>query len=280
MASQHPFYLNPRQPLQGHTHTETWEPPYTFHLQGATCQPLESILPLQQYQAQQAHHQHRALVAQSPITHSTQSTSPLSFDSSPDQYSNMEGLGLDYDILNNLSYLDDFGYDGNLSSFEYDSYGDSVLFPSDESFIQPPFTDADLFPALEAPSPAESLSPLPAHKHRCQFGDCTESFARPCELRRHEYKHTKPFQCPQCSRPFAEKRRCIQHVQAVHGLATDKDKAKCHLCQYSHVRPDAVKRHLKLRHGVGEKSEGSPSTVGSGEQSDGESRPGKRRRAR
>ncbi|OAL24636.1 hypothetical protein AYO22_05425 [Fonsecaea multimorphosa] len=277
MAPHHPFYMNSHQP-QGHTHTETWEPPYSFYLQGATCQPLESTLPLPQYQAQQQHHLQRALAAQSPTTQSTQSTPALSFDSSPNQYSDMEGLGLDYDILNNLSYLDDFDYDSNLVSFENDSYRDSVLFPSEESFILPPFTDANLFPALDSQSPPDGPVLLPTHKHRCQFGDCTESFARPCELKRHEYKHTKPFICPQCGRPFAEKRRCIQHVQAVHGLATDEEKVKCHLCKYSHVRPDAVKRHLKLKHGVGEKSEGSPSTVGSGEQSDGESRPGKRRK--
>ncbi|KIW29593.1 uncharacterized protein PV07_05399 [Cladophialophora immunda] len=276
MASQNPFYMNPPQP-QGHTHTETWEPPYSFCLQGATCQPLESTLTPHHYQAQQAHYLQRALEAQSPTTHTTQSTPSLSFDSSPDQYSDMEGSGLDYDILNNLSYLDNFEYGSLLDGLGCDSFSDPILFTSDESFIQPPFTDAALFPPLD-PSPPASLAPLPIHKHRCQFEGCAESFARPCELRRHEYKHTKPFKCPQCSRPFAEKRRCIQHVQAVHGLATDEDKVKCHLCRYSAVRPDAVKRHLRLKHGVGEKSEGSPCTSGSEDQSDGETGPGKRRK--
>ncbi|KIW80144.1 hypothetical protein Z517_06759 [Fonsecaea pedrosoi CBS 271.37] len=266
MAPFDPSCMNPDL-HQGHTHTEFWDPSYIFSLQGATCQPLESTLPLQQYQAQQAHHLQKASVAQSPTTYTAQSTPSLSFDISPDPSSDMEGMKLDYDILNNLSYLD---------NFEYDSYNDFSLFSSDESFIQPPFTDADLFPALDLQSSPLSIVPLPTYKYRCHFGDCTESFARPCELRRHEYKHTKPFKCPHCSRPFAEKRRCIQHVQAVHGLATDEDKVKCHLCKYSHVRPDAVKRHLRLKHGIRENSEWSPSTVGSVVQSDCEPRPEER----
>ncbi|EXJ76424.1 uncharacterized protein A1O5_00932 [Cladophialophora psammophila CBS 110553] len=195
----------------------------------------------------------------------------------------MGGSALDFDILNNLSYLDDFecnsygDFDYNsYGGVEYETYDDVVLFPTDQSFIQPPFTNVHMFPALDSLSPPDNLGPLPQHKYRC--ADCTESFARRCELTRHEFKHTKPFQCPQCGRPFAEKRRCIQHVQAVHGLATEEDKVKCHLCKYAHVRPDAVKRHMRLKHGVGEKSECSPFTIGSGEQSDAEDRPRKRRK--
>ncbi|OAL38522.1 hypothetical protein AYO20_02171 [Fonsecaea nubica] len=148
MAPYDPSCMNPDH-HQGQTHTEFWDPSYIFSLQGATCQPLESTLPLQHYQAQQVHHLQQASVAQSPTTHTTQSTPSLSFDTSPDPSSDMEGMELDYDILNNLSYLD---------NFEYDSYNDFSLFSSDESFIKPPFTDADLFPALD-------LQASPSHLH-------------------------------------------------------------------------------------------------------------------
>jgi len=166
----------------------------------------------------------------------------------------MSSFELDYDILNNPNNLDDF----NLTDY----YNDFTLFATSESFIDLPFTEANLFPSLESidsfDGPANAAPPT--NKFFCQFAGCTESFVRQCELTRHEYKHTRPFQCRCCGRPFAEKRRCVQHEQSVHGLATDKDKTKCHLCHYAHVRPDAVKRHLRLRHGVGVKDESSPST--------------------
>jgi hypothetical protein len=196
---------------------------------------------------------------------------PLAYDSSPDQqYSDVASLELDYDILNNPSYLADF----NLSGY----YDDFTLLPTDESFIQSPFANASFFPTLDSyNSPHEAAAASPqAQKFCCQFAGCTESFARRCELTRHEYKHTKPFKCPHCGRAFAEKRRCVQHIQSVHGLATENDKTRCHVCGYDAVRPDAVKRHLRLRHGIGTKSERSSPTT-SAEQSDGPS--GRRRRS-
>lgn len=186
----------------------------------------------------------------SPTMQFTQSPPPLAFDSSPDQpYPDMEGFDLDHDILNNLNYLDDF---------DFADYDDFDLFPTSESLIQSPFTNASLFPTLDSYNSPESIGTPQTHKYRCQYEDCTKSFPRQCELTRHEYKHTRPFICPHCSRAFAEKRRCVQHVQSVHDLATDKDKTKCHLCKYAHVRPDAVKRHLRLKHRIGVKSDSSP----------------------
>ena len=180
-----------------------------------------------------------------------QPPSILTFNSSPGQqfFPNTENFGLDYDILNNPTYLNDFDLAGY--------YNDFTLFPTNENFPQSPFTNA--FPSVDSYDP--SGSPVaPLHEFECQFPGCTESFPRQCELTRHEYKHTKPFSCPHCGRAFAEKRRCLQHVQSVHGFATEKDKTQCHLCKYAHVRPDAVKRHLRLKHGVGARAGSSPST--------------------
>jgi len=177
-----------------------------------------------------------------------------SANSSEQSSSSMNNVELDYDILNNPTNLEDFNFT--------DYYNDFTLFATSESFIDSPFTDANFYPSLDSfdlsQPPDEAAPPMP--KYSCLYAGCTESFARQCELTRHEYKHTRPFQCQHCGRAFAEKRRCIQHEQSVHGLATDTDKTKCHLCHYAHVRPDAVKRHLRLKHGVGVKAGSSPST--------------------
>jgi hypothetical protein len=185
------------------------------------------------------------------------------FDSPNSSYrlSTTCSLDLDYDILTNPKHLDNF----NLTDY----YNDFTLFATTETFIDSPFSDLALYPSLESlntsplPPPAPSPQPSPAPpRYFCIFANCTESFARQCELTRHEFKHTQPFVCRLCARPFAEKRRCLQHEQTVHGLATDTDKTKCSLCSYSHVRPDAVKRHLKLKHGAGSPSSGSSSGEG------------------
>ena len=217
--------------------------------QGATCQPLGNAptLQLQYYQHQQPHHTPGAFVALSPAMQITQSPPPLAFDSSPDkEYTAMEGFELDYDILNNLNYLE---------SLNFADYNDFDLLPAAESLIQPPFTDASFFPSLDKYDTPTGETTTPVQRVFCQHGDCIQSFSRPSELTRHEYKHTRPFKCPHCGRAFAEKRRCVQHIRSVHDLATDKDKTKCHMCKYAHVRPDAVKRHLRLKHRIGSKSD-------------------------
>ena len=275
------------------------------HNQGATCQPLETTTPSQYYHQSAADFLPGPSWAPNPTTMQAFTSTPpvLVYDSSPDlleQFSDMEGFGLDYDILNNPTYLNDFDlieyYNdfGGLTDYNYDF----TLLPANESFLQSPFTNDSLFPTLPSYDPLEGLAPAdtnvnpfpalpsydspasasadtpPAHRFQCAFGDCTESFPRQCELTRHEYKHTRPFKCPHCGRAFAEKRRCVQHVQSVHDLATENDKTKCQLCKYAHVRPDAVKRHLRLKHGVGMKAKDSPASSVSGESSQG---PGRRK---
>jgi len=148
---------------------------------------------------------------------------------------------LDDDILNNMSYLDDFDFDIDFNS-------DFDLYPANNNINLYDLPDLPFFPDLDLES--SGPSPLPSHRHHCPH--CPESFRRRCELTRHLLRHTQPFKCTQsgCGAAFAEKRRCTQHEKAVHGLATDKDLRKCHLCGYTSIRPDAVKRHVRLKHGV------------------------------
>jgi len=251
------------------------QPPSKSLFQGPilSVDPCRHLTDAPPYQQQHQHHSPGDSVSPRPETMFTQSPSNPSFDPSSGHYTEMEGSSLDYDILNNLNYLDnlDFG-------FGYPS--DFVLFPAEETFIQDNFTDATLFPDLDdlLPYSSPDVSPPPTHKYQCEY--CSESFPRRCELTRHLLKHTTPFKCtqPGCPAAFAEKRRCIQHIKAVHGLATDKDLRKCHLCGYSSIRPDAVKRHLRLKHGS--KSESSPSTVSSEQSGEdgGRGKEGRRRR--
>jgi hypothetical protein len=208
---------------------------------------------------------------------SMQSTPPLIYDSSPEQYG-AKGFDMDWDILNNTSYASGINYadyqdfplvpdysHGALPRSNYPGadqvYIDNALpelNPNDDFLAPTPEDNNNLFHDLNfittPPEDDEVLEPATnndnANKFTCQHAGCTESFTRQCDLTRHELKHTKPFQCQHCGREFAEKRRCIQHIQSVHGIATEKDKTKCYLCQYASIRPDAVKRHLKLKHGV------------------------------
>lgn len=138
--------------------------------------------------------------------------------------------------------------------------------------------NASMFPSQDTFDSPGDVATAPGHKLRCQFGPCPESFALQCDLTQHEFKHTRPFKCPHRGQDFAEKRRCIQHVKAVHNLATEKDKTWCHLCDFASVRPDAVKRHLRLRHRVGANADSSPSAASERSEQRGGQRKGRNER--
>ncbi|KAI1625323.1 hypothetical protein EDD37DRAFT_649647 [Exophiala viscosa] len=173
----------------------------------------------------------------------------------------MAHSNLDHDILNNTAYLDDFDF---TSDFD--------LYPAADNVSLANLPDLNFFPEYDfnPQSPTQPTPCSPTHRFRCK--DCPESFRRRCELNRHVLKHTMPFKCTRgCGAAFAEKRRCSQHEKAAHGLATEKDRKKCHLCDYASLRPDAVKRHYKLKHGmeISFRSRGSPATTESSTGSDG-----------
>ncbi|KAK7888052.1 hypothetical protein LTR67_009447 [Exophiala xenobiotica] len=160
----------------------------------------------------------------------------------------MASSHLDYDILNNMDYVDDI------------EFSDFTLFPTSNDVDLDQLPDLNFFPHFDF-NPKSSCLPIPCsasstshessnNKHRCTR--CSESFKRRCDLNRHLLKHTTPYKCSQsgCGAAFAENRRRKQHEKSVHGLATDEDLRKCAHCDYASIRPDAVRRHLKLKHGV------------------------------
>ncbi|KIW41456.1 uncharacterized protein PV06_07013 [Exophiala oligosperma] len=156
----------------------------------------------------------------------------------------MTNSDLDYDILNNMNYLDDVNFD------------DFVLYPTndidlDDSVVSRFFPEFDFNPQSSfSPTPCSPKSHTSVQKYRCT--DCSESFRRRCDLNRHRLKHDTPFRCSQdgCGVAFSEKRRCKQHEKREHGLLTEDDMKKCHVCGYTSIRPDSVKRHMRLRHGI------------------------------
>lgn len=166
---------------------------------------------------------------------------------------------LDYDILNNMEYVDNI------------DFSDFTLLPTSNDVDIDHLPDLNFFPDFDF-NPQSPCLPTPCstssressnNKYRCTR--CSESFKRRCDLNRHLLKHTTPFKCsrPGCGAAFAENRRCKQHEKAVHGLATDEDLRKCQYCDYASIRPDAVRRHLKLKHSVNVsfRSRSSPTTT-------------------
>jgi len=176
--------------------------------------------------------------------HQIPQTSPFSTtysDASLDmafQSSASPRVELDWEILNNPSYLD-----------EYDFNHDFTLFPVDTPMMD--YDTTQFFPELDNYlSTTPSLSPAQAG-HQCGF--CSAAFEKRHELNRHMLKHTKPYSCtiPGCDASFAEKRGCDRHMKSRHSpSAKSKDAVKCRFCKYSSTRADAVQRHLRTQHGV------------------------------
>lgn len=160
--------------------------------------------------------------------HSNASSELASKNSTPPR------VELDWEILNNPSYLDAYDFDH-----------DFTLFP-----VETPMIDYDgmhLYPELDnyLPSPPDPSSSQVGH----QCGYCSAFFDKRHELNRHLLKHTKPYSCtvPGCDASFAEKRGCDRHMRSRH---SPKDAVKCRFCKYSSTRADAVQRHLRTEHGV------------------------------
>lgn len=184
-----------------------------------------------------AHRNHYGCVATAPHQKNP-TTSPYSSSLSntssglASQGSTPTRVELDWEILNNPSYLD-----------EYDFNGDFTLFPVDTPVDS--YDGMDFFPHLDnLPSTTESFSDS---RHQC--GYCSMAFEKRHELNRHLLKHTKPYACivPGCDASFAEKRGCDRHMKSRHSA---KDSIKCRFCKYSSTRADAVQRHLRTQHGV------------------------------
>ncbi|KEF63295.1 uncharacterized protein A1O9_01272 [Exophiala aquamarina CBS 119918] len=185
--------------------------------------------------AQQNHHgcvvsaPHQKKPTTSPYSSTFSNASPelASLESTPRR------VELDWEILNNPSYLDDYDFDGDFTLFPVDTPMDT-------------YDGMDFFPQLDNIPNTTELS-FSDSRHQCGF--CSTGFEKRHELNRHLLKHTKPYACtvPGCDASFAEKRGCDRHMKSRHSA---KDSIKCRFCKYSSTRADAVQRHLRTQHGV------------------------------
>lgn len=196
------------------------------------------------------------------FTESRSSTGVTSSSSFPAGHQSHVG-DLDYEILNDVSGLEDFDFNSDWVLFQAPidlNYSPQSLF-SDAPVASSTFSNntgalnqwLNLSPSeplfVHAPDDeALSLDPHVAH-HTCEF--CQEGFQKRHELNRHVLKHTKPYSCiiPACGASFAEKRGCERHMKARHNVE-NPNSTKCRFCSYNSTRSDAVQRHLRTRHGV------------------------------
>jgi len=97
----------------------------------------------------------------------------------------------------------------------------------------------------------------------CQFVDpqgitCqnTDTFRRPCDLKKHYKNHTKPKPCDYCKQSFAEPKELHRHMWAKHeddarALGTPGgNRIPCGFpgCEYKSRRNDNVRRHRETVH--------------------------------
>jgi uncharacterized C2H2 Zn-finger protein len=66
-----------------------------------------------------------------------------------------------------------------------------------------------------------------SNAHKCEFPGCDSAFARPCELRKHMKRHTKPYGCtfPSCDKRFGSKSDWKRHEKDQHF------QMECYVCQ-------------------------------------------------
>lgn len=170
----------------------------------------------------------------SPHSTTYSNTSPdlVSNDSTPPR------VELDWEILNNPSYLDEYDFNYDFSLFPVDT-------PIDNYDGMSFFAELDSLPTAKDATLSNSC-------YRCSY--CSAAFQKRHELNRHLLKHTKPYACtvPGCDASFAEKRGCDRHMKSRHSPSSSrpKDSVKCRFCKYSSTRADAVQRHLRTQHGV------------------------------
>ncbi|KAK0655021.1 hypothetical protein B0T16DRAFT_450764 [Cercophora newfieldiana] len=92
----------------------------------------------------------------------------------------------------------------------------------------------------------------------CPHDSCSEVFARPCDLRKHEKKHTRPYGCELCPRRFYQQRDLDKHCRTHYGGPL----WPCPFdgCDKKFTVDDNLVRHIKRTHGqVVKKSSLTPS---------------------
>ncbi|KAK0745232.1 hypothetical protein B0T21DRAFT_345319 [Apiosordaria backusii] len=83
-----------------------------------------------------------------------------------------------------------------------------------------------------AAAPAE-----PAKEVKCDIDDCQKTFSRPCELKKHQKRHAKPYACTfeKCDKRFGSKNDWKRHENSQH---FQLEIWRCTETVYSHSRPD------------------------------------------
>jgi len=96
----------------------------------------------------------------------------------------------------------------------------------------------------------------PRRRHRCAVGEtfpcphasCTEVFVRPCDLKKHRKKHTRPYKCKLCPQDFYQRRDLEKHTR-VH-VGGPSWPCPYENCGKKYTVDDNLVRHIKKEHGV------------------------------
>ncbi|KAK4642958.1 hypothetical protein QC761_401960 [Podospora bellae-mahoneyi] len=111
----------------------------------------------------------------------------------------------------------------------------------------PPIFDSP-FPATTGAS-SDIPSPSTPHIHSCSESNCSKTFDKVSDLKRHERKHRQPFRCELCGKGHLDKRALGRHLWAKHPEYaqqhnTRSERIRCTECDYE-GRADNVARHSK-----------------------------------
>ncbi|KAK4198550.1 hypothetical protein QBC40DRAFT_298347 [Triangularia verruculosa] len=105
-------------------------------------------------------------------------------------------------------------------------------------------------PLSAAPVASPDATPLSTPQtHSCSDSNCSKTFEKVSDLRRHERKHRQPFRCELCGKGHLDKRALGRHLWAKHPEYaaqhnTRSERIKCTECDYE-GRADNVARHMK-----------------------------------
>jgi uncharacterized Zn-finger protein len=100
----------------------------------------------------------------------------------------------------------------------------SFVLTTPENFLQPVHPCSYFHSAMTGDSLSSHHNPPRISRRTrsgqtlaCPHDSCFEVFSRPCDLRKHEKKHTKPYRCEMCPRGFYQKRDLQKHSRTHSG---------------------------------------------------------------
>ena len=83
----------------------------------------------------------------------------------------------------------------------------------------------------------------------CTHDGCDKTFRRPCDYRKHEKTHTRPFACSyhDCDKRFCSDKDLERHVKETH--TANPNMQRCHFCEFSSKRESNLQQHMEKKHG-------------------------------